>query len=353
MKKLQKPAKKILTAILALSLAAAMFPAASYAASAQDEAVAYLAERGIYQGDENGNLNLDKSLTRAELAVILTRLSFVKEEWELWGMAKHSDPEHRYNPFTDVPAWALPYVEYCYVGSLVKGVTPTLFDPAGTVNPKMVCTVMLRWLRYAETDWNYGTSLEKAREIGLTDSANVSGETISRSDTALVIRKGMEQKEHKANGAGTTPTPTQTPTPTETPNTDTMTIDEMKAEIVRLVNIERVNAGLPEFEVSDDLMTSAQIKADDMIENNYFSHTSPVHGTPSDLIKKHTGVVGAETLALRPETPSEVFIGWMNSSSHKAIILSTKYTHIGIGITQDPLQGYCWVQHFAVIPTPK
>jgi uncharacterized protein YkwD len=233
---------------------------------------------------------------------------------------------------------------------LINGVTPTLFDPQGIVNPKMVCTVVLRWLKIAETDWDYNTSLKKAQEIGLTNGANVSGATIARGDMALVIRRGMDQKAKSTTTYTPTPTPTPTPVPTTTPGAGTtMTIEEMKAEVLRLVNIERVNAGVPELEVSDALMTSAQLKADDMRINNYYGHNSPTYGTPSAMIKKYAGVGGAENYAYGQTTASWAVKWWMNSSLHKAAMLNTKYTHIGIGIVEDPISGYVWVQHFATI----
>jgi uncharacterized protein YkwD len=350
--------KNILRTLSALALGALLLGVPpAYAASETETAAAYLVGRGIFEGDETGGLNLDKSLTRAELAVILTRLDFIGApggiaEWRDWGMEHFADPENRYNKFTDLPGWALLYIEYCYEAGIVKGVTPTTFDPQGKVNPKMICTVILRWLRLPETDWDYGTSVEKARGLGLAPGAGLDGGTVSRGTVAVIVRRGLEY-----DGAGTAqePGPPASQTlPDEPPRSEagqtapTMTVDEMKAEIVRLTNEERVRVGLPALEVLPELMDCAQAKADDMRDNHYYGHKSPTGETTRDLIKSYVPNMKsyAENLAPWTKTPAEAFAGWVESSEHHAHIISDKYTHIGIGIIVGADGGYWWVQQF-------
>ena len=141
------------------------------------------------------------------------------------------------------------------------------------------------------------------------------------------------------------PTPVQTPTTTLEP---AMTIEEMKAEIVRLTNIERVNAGESPLEVLQALMDTAQAKADDMITNNYHGHISPTYGTPGEMIfsiipkAKSCG----ENLVVWTYTPQDAIDGWMNSQGHKANILDNRFTHIGVGIVGSANEGYWIVQQF-------
>jgi uncharacterized protein YkwD len=342
----------------ALTLAAAIVltfvsTVPAFAVVKAENAAAGLVSGSIYRGDENGNLNLDKGLTRAELAVILMRIDFtpgatMDERINEW-IADNLSQGTKYSKFTDVPGWAAPHVEYCYNAGYMNGISETQFDPSGQVNPKMVCTVVMRQFKIAEGDWNYDTSLTKAQAIGLTQDANVSSSIITRGDTAIILHRaiGRHYKETPA-------TPTPTPVPTTTPSATTaMTIEEMKAEVVRLVNEERVKAGVPELQVSDDLMTSAQLKAEDMVENDYYGHTSPVYGTAPAMIKKYANAAGTENIAYGQGTPARAIKWWMNSPGHKAAMLNTKYTHIGVGITQDPISGYIWVQHFAVLDTPQ
>ncbi len=67
---------RFLPAALSLFLAAALSTGVLAADRTEEEtASAYLSEQGIMVGDQNGSMNLDSSLTRAELAAILTRLN--------------------------------------------------------------------------------------------------------------------------------------------------------------------------------------------------------------------------------------------------------------------------------------
>ncbi|MDE7261814.1 MAG: hypothetical protein K2N78_07115 [Oscillospiraceae bacterium] len=68
--------KKMITAALCIVLTLSMtVPAFAVEQPSEIEAAgAYLRERGVYQGDGSGNLMLDKGLTRAEMAAVLTRL---------------------------------------------------------------------------------------------------------------------------------------------------------------------------------------------------------------------------------------------------------------------------------------
>jgi uncharacterized protein YkwD len=350
--------KSKIAVTLCLIFAIANLGNAAVFAASETEAVAYLVERGIYEGDENGNLNLGKTFTRAELAVILTRLDFIDApgglaEWRDWGMEHFAAPENRYNKFTDLPEWALPYIEYCYEVSIVKGVTPTLFDPSGTVNPKMICTVILRWLRLPETDWNYETAVEKAQGLGLAPGAGLDGETISRGAVADMIYAALlfdeadtvtQPQESAPDAPRTSPD-----TPAEASSAvASVTLDEMKAEIVRLTNEERVKAGVPELEILPELMDCAQAKADDMRDNHYYGHKSPTGETTRNLIKSYVPDMKsyAENLAPWTKTPTEAFTGWEESPEHYAHIISEKYTHIGVGIIVGADGGYWWVQHF-------
>jgi uncharacterized protein YkwD len=356
---LKKSLFKLVSGAVCCALLLGGFPA--YAAGETDDAAAYLAELGIYQGDENGNLNLGAPLTRAELAAILTRLDYIANsaspeeglaEWRDWGEAHFADPANRCNKFTDVPDWALPYVEYCYERGLVKGVTETSFGPRTAVSPRMVCTVMLRFLGIAETDWDYGTSIDKAQTLGLLPGADIDGETITRGTMAVVIRRGLE---YEAGNAAPEVVPVVVPAPqqnepeTAAENTaPAMTIDEMKAEIVRLTNEERAKAGLPALEVLPELMDCAQAKAQDMIDNHYYGHKSPRYGSAGNMIKAFVpgARTGAENLAPWTKTPAEAFQGWLDSKEHFDHITSHKYTHIGVGIVEGTNGGYWWVQHF-------
>jgi uncharacterized protein YkwD len=347
----------------AVLLAAAILGGAPvYGAGESETAAVYLAGRGVYEGDENGDQMLDKSLTRAELAVILTRLDFADapgglDEWRNWGAAHFSDTENRYNKFADIPNWALPYIEYCYQRGLMNGVGENRFDPQGEVNPKMACTVILRYCGIPEADYN--TSVEKAQNIGIAPNDGVSGETVLRGTMAVIIRRGMD---YDGTPPAETPVlPQNTPTPSEPPaqtEAQAMTIDEMKAEIVRLTNEERVKRGLPALEVLPALMDCAQTKADDMLVNRYWGHNSPVYGTHNEMIRAFVpGVMaqgasygGWENLTVGSvATAPGAFNEWIYSEEHRANILEKHISHIGVGIAVGTDGRYYWVQQFIAL----
>ncbi len=53
-----------------------------------------------------------------------------------------------------------------------------------------------------------------------------------------------------------------------------------------------------------------------------------------------------ENIAKGQRTPAEVMKGWMNSPGHRANILSSSYTEIGVGYVTDSNGTAYWVQHF-------
>ncbi|MFD3257672.1 CAP domain-containing protein [Paenibacillus lentus] len=118
---------------------------------------------------------------------------------------------------------------------------------------------------------------------------------------------------------------------------------ENAAKVVALVNVERKNAGLKPLVVHTNLSKMAKDKAIDMYKSNYFSHTSPKYGSPFDMMDAYniTYRYAGENIAKGQKTPSEVVAAWMNSPGHKANILNSKYTLIGVGY----YNGH-WVQEF-------
>jgi uncharacterized protein YkwD len=276
------------------------------------------------------------------------------QEWREWGIIHFAEPENRYNKFTDLPDWALPYVEYCYERGLVKGVSETQFDASGAVSPNALCAVILRYCGVPETDWEYGTAAGKAQSLGIAPDEGLDGDTVTRGTVALVVKGGMDYAESKKSE---TPTealeamsaPQLTPAPSEVP---AMTIDEMKAEIVRLTNEEREKAGLKSLEVLPELMDCAQAKAQDFIDNHYFDHYSQKYGTVGEMIFSRVPNAGtaAENIGGWNKTPAGAFQSWMESTDgHKERMLTERLTHIGVGIAEGANGGYWWVQQFVAL----
>ena len=105
--------------------------------------------------------------------------------------------------------------------------------------------------------------------------------------------------------------------------------------------------GLQALIVDDELQNIARIKAQDMVDNNYFSHTSPTYGSPFDMMKNF-GIsykTAGENIAGNSSNSSAV-TAWMNSSGHKANILNSNFNYTGIGVVSSPKYGKMYVQLF-------
>lgn len=117
-------------------------------------------------------------------------------------------------------------------------------------------------------------------------------------------------------------------------------------------NQERAAAGLAALRYNDQLAASAKRKVDDMVALQYFEHRSPTGVSVSDLgdaVGYYYITIG-ENLAMGDFTSdADVVSAWMKSPGHKANMLSTKYTEIGVAARKATYQGeLVWfvVQHF-------
>ncbi|MDO4301594.1 MAG: CAP domain-containing protein, partial [Clostridia bacterium] len=166
-------------------------------------------------------------------------------------------------------------------------------------------------------------------------------EATTETTTQAVVKPAVTTTE------ATTETTTQKVTVTET-STETTTSSEnnsMARQLLTLVNQARAENGLSALTLNDSLSNVAQKKADDMKNNNYFSHTSPTYGSPFDMIK-NAGIsykAAGENIAKGQKTAEAVFNAWMNSSGHRANILNSQFTQMGVGVTSGTTY---WCQMF-------
>ena len=111
------------------------------------------------------------------------------------------------------------------------------------------------------------------------------------------------------------------------------------------MNEIRVQNGLKPLTANWELSRVARYKSQDMVDNRYFSHTSPTYGTPFQMIKAFglSYRTAGENIAYGQRTPQAVVNAWMNSSGHRANILNSSYTQIGVGYVAN---GHYWTQMF-------
>ncbi|MDD2181593.1 MAG: SafA/ExsA family spore coat assembly protein [Bacilli bacterium] len=178
-----------------------------------------------------------------------------------------------------------------------------------------------------DTMWN----IAKKHEIGLSDLTEANPQI----ENPSFILPG--QTINIPNGTSTPSTPS-------TPND----IRALENEVIRLVNIERARVGQPALTENNEVSRVARIKSNDFIENNYFSHNSPTYGTPFEMLRSF-GInfsAAAENIARGQRTAAEVMNSWMNSSGHRANILSSTYNQIGVGVARANDGTLYWTQIF-------
>ena len=99
-------------------------------------------------------------------------------------------------------------------------------------------------------------------------------------------------------------------------------------EIYEETNKERVAAGLPELEWSDELAEAADVRAEEIIPDEHFSHVRP-DGTKCYALSDR---IHGENIGRGPHATGAEFVQhWMDSEGHKWNILCDKYTMIGVG----------------------
>jgi hypothetical protein len=104
------------------------------------------------------------------------------------------------------------------------------------------------------------------------------------------------------------------------------------------VNQTRELAGLKPLVENAKLDQAAQMKAENMVLNNYFAHTSPQGLSPWHWFSQagYNYKFAGENLAVGFFNSSEVYQAWLNSPEHKANIVNTHYTEVGTAV----LAGY-------------
>lgn len=130
-----------------------------------------------------------------------------------------------------------------------------------------------------------------------------------------------------------------------TTNTSGLTADEL--EVFNLINEQRTKNGLSALKIDSEVQNVARIKAKDMVNNNYFSHTSPTYGSPFDMLNsfKVSYKTAGENIAGNSSNSAAV-TAWMNSSGHKANILNSSFNYTGVGVVNGSKYGKIYVQMF-------
>ncbi len=111
--------------------------------------------------------------------------------------------------------------------------------------------------------------------------------------------------------------------------------------VIELVNGERELQGLQKLEEDELLDIVAQNKLQNMIEEEYFAHTSPQGTDPWRWFVKsgYDFAFAGENLAIDYTDVNEQHEAWMNSPKHKKNILDERFTHTGVAVRQTQIDG--------------
>ena len=119
-------------------------------------------------------------------------------------------------------------------------------------------------------------------------------------------------------------------------------------QVVSLTNAARRSAGLQDLKADSRLSRLAQQKAEDMAQNGYFGHNSPTYGSAFDMLQA-AGIsyrTAGENIAKGQSSAGAAVDGWMGSPGHRANILSSSFSELGVGYAADSKGTTYWVQIF-------
>lgn len=112
-------------------------------------------------------------------------------------------------------------------------------------------------------------------------------------------------------------------------------------KLYQLTNQQRQKNNLPLLTLSSVLSLAAQRKAENMFQENYWSHYSPDGKTPWDFIlgAGYKYEYAGENLAKNFLFSNGVVDAWMNSAAHRDNLLKKEYTEVGFAIVNGILNG--------------
>jgi len=168
-----------------------------------------------------------------------------------------------------------------------------------------------------------------------------------KTTTQTTPAKQPQTQQQTAQQTTKQPTQATAQQPTQQTTTAVSGLTAAEQQMLNLVNQERARAGLKPLQADLQLTKLARLKSQDMINKNYFSHTSPTYGSPFDMMKSNgvTYKTAGENIAGN-QSVQAAHTALMNSSGHRANILNANYTHVGIGIVQGGPYGMMFTQMF-------
>lgn len=184
-------------------------------------------------------------------------------------------------------------------------------------------------------------SIEKAafiqKDVSVKDQNINAAIILSKISDNITQETNSINKEYKAEVLGNTKTDEATIT-AAAPAESAVNLSELEETVLYLINTIRVSNGLGALQANQVLTNIARLRCNDMIANSYFSHYTPNGQNIFNILHKNdvAYINAGENLGNSSPpshgTPEAFANAWMASPSHKANILRSVYTKIGIGV---------------------
>ncbi len=115
-----------------------------------------------------------------------------------------------------------------------------------------------------------------------------------------------------------------------------------------LLNSDRARYGLAPLVIDPELCRIARIKSQDMLNNQYFAHTSPTYGDVRSMLRQfgYAYTAAGENIA-HHATVEKAQAAFLSSPGHRKNILSSAYTRVGLGAAVD-VKGYVYLTQIFV-----
>lgn len=111
------------------------------------------------------------------------------------------------------------------------------------------------------------------------------------------------------------------------------TATEFANQVLTLTNEFRAQSGLPALKLNTELNAAAYAHSEDMAKQDYFDHIGKNGSEPWDRAKLvgYEAQAMGENIAAGYTTASAVVNGWIDSPGHRANLLNSNYTELGVG----------------------
>lgn len=268
------------------------------------DAVIWASQNEIITGYANGNFGTNDPVTREQIVTIL---------WRMAGSPAAGAQAVSFADGADISDYASDAVSWASASGIISGRPGNRFDPQGKATRAEVASILAN----------------SAKSKG-SENSSIEQEPDKDSEKDAVKTTDVSASDNSAVSSGNTQ------------------LSAYVQEVADIVNEERGKAGAAPLAVDESLCRLAQLKAEDMRDNDYFDHDSPTYGRSHEMMKQF-GVsyrASGENIAMGQRTPEQVMSEWMNSQGHRKNILNDTYEKIGVGYCTGGTGRTYWVQMF-------